>query len=86
MKYAIEEYLDSGIYGFGEEDVENKKSKVVKCRKPHKCICGCDTEIQIGEHALLETGFMDGKPCSAYTALPCIDKWIDECGGGRKAE
>jgi Lar family restriction alleviation protein len=20
------------------------------------------------------------------TASPCIDKWIDECGGGRKAE
>lgn len=39
---------------------------------------GCDGEIQPGEHAYLETGFLDGAPVSCYTCLPCIDKWLDE--------
>ena len=82
MKYKPEDYINSGFYdGDMDSEVENQKSKVVKCRKPHKCVGGCETEIKAGEYALLETGFLDGKPVSCYTCLPCIDKWLDELGG-----
>ena len=79
MKYKPEEYLDRGFYA-GDEDIENHKERIVKCRKPHKCMCGCEKEIKAGEHALLETGFMDGKPVSCYTRLPCIEAWLEESG------
>lgn len=77
MKYKPEDYIESGFYGDGEEDIEGRTEKVVKCRKPHKCMA-CEKEIQIGEHALLEKGFMDGEPVSCYTCLPCIEEWLDE--------
>lgn len=82
MKYKPENYLDSGFYdgGCNEDDVENKKEKLVKCRKSHECMGGCNTIIQPGEHALLEKGFMDGQPVSCYTCLPCIEAWLEESG------
>ena len=79
MKYKPEDYLESGFYSDMDDDVEVKKEKVVKCRKSHKCM-GCEKEITKGEHALLETGFMDGKPVSCYTCLPCIETWLEESG------
>lgn len=81
MKYKPDDYLNCGFYdGDMDSDIENHKEKLVKCRKPHKCMGGCDTEIKAGEYALLETGFMDGKPVSSYTCLPCIEAWLEESG------
>jgi hypothetical protein len=82
MKYKPEDYIDSGFYDgdFGEGCLENHKEKLVKCRKPHKCMGGCEKEIAAGEYALLETGFMDGQPTSCYTCLPCIEAWLEESG------
>lgn len=78
MKYTEQEYLDSCFWdGDMDCDIENQKVKIVKCRKAHKCMGGCDGEIQPGEHAYYESGFMDGRPVSCYTCLPCIDKWLD---------
>lgn len=77
MKYKTEDYLDSGFYS-GDEDLENHKENIVKCRKPHECMGGCGKEIKVGENALLETGFLDGKPVSCYTCLPCIEAWLEE--------
>lgn len=79
MKYKPEDYIESGFYS-DDEETENKTEKIVKCRKPHKCMGGCDKEIQVGEEALLEKGFLDGKPASSYTCLPCIEKWLEESG------
>lgn len=81
MKYKPEDYINSGFYD-GDMDVgiENHKVKVVKCRRPHRCNGGCETEIKAGEHALYESGFMDGEPVSCYTCLPCIDAWLEESG------
>ena len=79
MKYKPEDYIDCGFYG-GEEEIENHKEKVVKCRKPHECMGGCGSEIKAGDYALLETGFMDGEPVSCYTCLPCIEAWLEESG------
>jgi len=78
MKYKTEDYIESGFYGTDDTEIESYKSKVVKCRKPHFCGGGCNIEIQPKDYALRETGFMDGEPISAYTCLPCLDKWLDD--------
>ena len=78
MKYKPEKYIDSGIYS-DDEDVTGKTEKVVKCRKTHKCVA-CGKEIQPGEHALCEKGFMDGEPVSAYTCLHCVEEWLEVSG------
>ena len=80
MKYKPEDYIESGFYSDMDDEIEHKTEKIVKCRKPHKCMGGCDKEIQPGEEALCEKGFMDGKPVSSYTCLPCIEKWLEESG------
>jgi hypothetical protein len=80
MKYRPEDYIDSGFYGCDDTEIENHKERLVKCRKPHKCMGGCEGEIKPGEYALLETGFIDGSPISCYTCLPCIEAWLEESG------
>jgi len=79
MKYKPEQYSiqDTGFYSDADSEIENYKEKLVKCRKPHKCMGGCDKEILVGEYAIRETVFMDGKPLSAYTCTDCLD-WIGE--------
>ncbi|PNX48576.1 MAG: hypothetical protein BV457_03435 [Thermoplasmata archaeon M9B1D] len=79
MKYDKEMYLDSGIYGYGDEDISCHKEKIVKCRKTHEC-CTCNKEIKIGENALHESGFMDGEVVNAYTCIECIEEWLEESG------
>lgn len=78
MKYDKELYIDSGFYGL-DEVIEHRKEKIVKCRKPHKCVT-CEKEIKVGEQALSESGFCDGEPVSCYTCLPCIEEWLEESG------
>ena len=80
MKYKPEDYINSGFYSDMDEDIEVTSVKIVKCRKPHKCMGGCDTEIQAGENAMCEKGFLDGNPVSCYTCLSCIEAWIEESG------
>lgn len=77
MKYKLEDYVNSGFYSDMDDPIEHHKERVVKCRKSHQCV-NCQNEIQIGEHALLETGFLDGEPVSSYTCLHCIEEWLDE--------
>lgn len=83
MKYKPEYYSisDTAFYGLDDGDITNYKEKLVKCRKPHKCMGGCEKEIPIGNYAIRETGFMDGKPVSSYTCTDCMDKWLDEILG-----
>jgi hypothetical protein len=78
MKYDKTMYIDSGFYGI-DEDMENYKEKIVKCRKPHKC-ASCQKDINVGEEALYESGFIDGEPVSAHTCLKCIEEWLEESG------
>lgn len=79
MKYDKEMYIDSGIYGYGDEDISCHKEKVVKCRKPYICAT-CGKEIKVGDQALSESGFMDGGAVSSYTCLECIEEWLEESG------
>ena len=78
MKYPKEMYLDSGIYGIGE-DIECHKEKLVKCRKDHECAC-CGKVIEAKETGLCESGFMDGFPVSTYTCIECVENWLEESG------
>lgn len=82
MKYGEADYLNSGFYD-GDMDVviDNYKSKIVKCRRPHQCNGGCGTVIKPGDMAMLETGFEDGEPVTSHTCIPCLDKWLDETIG-----
>ena len=77
MKYKPEYYTDSGFHSDMDSEIENHKEKLVKCRKPHTCV-NCNKEIKAGDHALLESGFMDSKPVSCYTCTHCIDEWLEE--------
>lgn len=80
MKYDKELYLDCGFYdGDMDVNIECHKEKIVKCRKEHTCST-CKRTIKVGEQALYENGFMDGKPVSSYTCLECIEKWLEESG------
>lgn len=78
MKYDKELYLDSGFYSDMDDEVTNKSEKIVKCRKSHRCMGGCNKEIQAGEYAVVEKGFLDNKPVSCYTCIPCIEAWLEE--------
>lgn len=76
MKYSIEDYEQTEFYEL-DEDISNHKQKIVKVRKMHKCAI-CQKNIQIGEQALRETGFMDNMPVYCYTCIACCDEWLDE--------
>ena len=79
MKYEPEYYIGSGYYSDMDDEIVNSKEKLVKCRKNHKCAT-CQGEIKSNDYAVLETGFMDGRPVSCYTCLTCIEKWLEESG------
>ena len=88
MKYKPEDYSisDTGFYGLDDGNIEHYEEKLVKCRKLHKCMAGCEKEIPEGEYAIRETGFMDGVPVSSYTCTDCMDKWLDEINGEVRGE
>lgn len=81
LKYDKELYTDCGFYdiGFGEDDISCYKEKLVKCRKVHTC-ASCGKEIQVGEYAVSESGFMDGSAVSCYTCTKCIEEWLEDSG------
>lgn len=51
-KYTLQSYIDCDFYGGEHDEIENYTSKVVKCRKEHDCVCGCEKKIPAGEYAL----------------------------------
>jgi len=79
LKYDKKLYIGSEIYGTGDEDVSCYKEKLVKCRKPHKCLC-CESDINIGDYALYESGFMDGEAVSCHTCIKCVEDWLESSG------
>ena len=84
MRYAKHEYENTEFYE-PDEDITNHQQKVVKTRKEHKCYT-CQSVIKLGDGALLEKCFMDGKPQSAYTCLNCCDKWLNAIMGKKVKE
>ena len=79
LKYDKELYIGSEIYGWGDEEISCYKEKLVKCRKPHTC-ASCESDIQVGDFAIYESGFMDGEAISSHTCIKCIEEWLEESG------
>ncbi len=64
MKYDKDLYTYSGIYDSDMDgELEIREEKLVNCRKPHTCM-SCQREINAGEEAVCERGFLDNKPVS----------------------
>lgn len=81
MKYTEEDYLSCEYNGYDGIEMEEYKSKVVKCRKDHECLSGeesCVKIIKAGEYALKETGYIDDRHITCYTCISCVDRWLDE--------
>ena len=80
-KYSNEIYLNCFYYDndMDDEEVACYSKKIVKCRKPHFC-SSCQNEINKGDSAMRESGFLDGQGVNCYTCLNCLDKWILESG------
>ena len=79
MKYDKSAYIGSQIYGWGDGEAKIYSERIVKCRKTHTCYA-CYKEIEIGEQAICEKGFMDGEPSSSYTCIKCIEDWLEVSG------
>lgn len=84
MKYPKNDYEETEFYPPDEEIIHHKQ-KVVKTRKPHTCV-NCQRDIQPGENALRETGFMHCEPVTCYTCIECCDKWLDEIIGAGEVQ
>jgi len=53
-----------------DDYAEMCESKVVTCRKPHRC-CGCHRQIAVGETANASSGKFDGSFFRAYECEDC---------------
>lgn len=79
LKYSREQYETCDYYGGDMDcDIDVISKKLVKCRKPHKCMGGCGKTIEVGQYALCEKGFEENWPVSCYTCINCLNDWLDE--------
>lgn len=87
LKYDKELYIDSGFYaGDMDDSYVQESEKLVKCRKPHKCV-NCQKPIEKGDYALCETVIFPGEGRrTAYTCVKCIEDWLEESGQVDEAE
>lgn len=76
MKYDKEKYEHTEFFE-PDEEIRCHSQKIVKTRKEHEC-CQCGNVIKKREMALRESGFMEEGAVSAYSCIPCCDKWLDE--------
>lgn len=84
LKYPKERYeeeIHSFYGGDMDSDIEVISAKLVKCRRVHKCMGGCERIIGIGQYAVCEKSFFENGPVSCYTCTDCLDRWIDEMEG-----
>ena len=83
LKYPESEYLsyDPDAGGKGDYWIKCQRMKIVKTRKPHKCMCGeCNCkEFPAGTLMLNETAIVQDMGWqSCYFSIKCLDKWFDE--------
>lgn len=81
MKYSKELYIDSGFFaGDMDDEYTNESEKLVKCRKPHKCV-NCQKQISTGDYAVVEKALFRGEGWkSCYICTKCIEGWLEESG------
>lgn len=80
-RYTDEEYLlYDPLGGYEEPEVSNHTTKLVTTRVDHTCQ-GTDNEshghlIPRGSRARFEKALVDGRWCSYYLCLDCMDRWL----------
>lgn len=67
--------LEVDMYCDRDTDVRCQTLAIVTVRKEHHCPT-CEKPIPIGARAYKETALVDEQWCSAWTCLPCVDKWV----------
>ena len=78
MKYKKEVYEEIDLFaGDMDSEYEDVSQKIVKARKPHKCM-DCETEIPVGDNALSLTSIGEEGFVTIYSCIPCLDKWLEE--------
>ena len=83
QKWTDQEYLNVDLFGCDESTVECETSKMVVVRKDHECYGsylpdwkGRVHKISSGEKARFDHALVEGKWCSYYLCIPCLNKWI----------
>lgn len=70
--------------GDRDVDVRQKTVKIVTTRKPQTCTAHNGfrraEEIPAGARMMVERAIVDGKWCSAYVCVGCVDAWLKEIG------
>lgn len=88
LKYTKEQY-ETGGYFDGDMDTEIVKEeyKLVKIRKDHHCVGGCDKIIHKGDHALsCKALFQEEGWKTCYMCIDCCNEWLDELYPGYDEE
>lgn len=78
MKYTAQEYVNCNFYGEPGEGVHHYGARVIRINKDRKCV-NCRKKVKSTTHMLVERAILteEGRR-TAYTCLPCLDKWIDQ--------
>lgn len=82
MKYSSDVYeYWNPFEGDMDTDVRCETRKIVNTRTPHECTLGEEFhEIKPGTMAMVDIAIVDGKWCSQYFCIDCVDKWLEEIG------
>lgn len=67
--------------GDRDVDVRQKTVRIVTTRKPQICSAHDGfkgAEVPAGTRAMVERAIVDGKWCSAYVCVGCVDNWLRE--------
>jgi|SRR5579859_800809 len=80
--YTDEQRLNVDFWGADRDvDVRNKTEKVVTTRKPQFCAAHDGykgAEVPAGTRCMVERAVVEGKWCSSYVCVECIDAWLRE--------
>ena len=83
MKYKEDDYLGFDPFESDKDDNGSRcqSVKLVKVRKPQECMLTSTNHlIQPGELARFEKAIFEGKWCSWYCCISCMDEWFEEIG------
>lgn len=81
-RYTENLYLSFDPFeGDRDVDIRNKTVRIVKTRKPHPCVTVLSQEqhtIEPGSRARYEKAIVDGRWCSYYVCIDCMNRWLDD--------
>jgi hypothetical protein len=80
MKRDEIEYVNYDLFAGDKEGpvTRLREVRLVTTRKEQTCVFLDVHQMPVGTHARFEKAIMDGKWCSYYACIKCMDKWMDE--------